>query len=84
MLTNKCVSTGGQKCHAKGRRKEIKMEEFMCGDKTNVEHEMCDCTSNNWSHRSIKKGLQKNLEVIPAIYSIDSPPPPKKKKTATL
>jgi len=71
MLTIRCVNTGGHKCHAKGSRKEIKMEEFMCGDKTNGEHEMCDRTSNNWSHRSSNKGLQKNWEVIAAIYSID-------------
>jgi len=71
MLTNRRVNTGGQKCHAKRSRKEIKMEEFMCGDKTNVEREMCDRTSNNWSHRSSNKGLQENWEVIPAIYSVD-------------
>jgi len=71
MLTIRCVNTGGQKCHAKRSRKEIKMEEFICGDKTNGEHEMCDRTSNNWSHRSSNKGLQKNWELIAAIYSID-------------
>ena len=42
----------------------------MCGDKTNVEHEMCDRTSNNWSHRSSSKGLQKNWVVVPAKHSL--------------
>jgi len=43
----------------------------MCGDKMNVAHEMCDRTSNNWSHRRSNKVLQKNWEVISAKYSID-------------
>jgi len=39
-----------QKCCAKGSGKEVKIQEFMYRDTTNVEPEMYDCTSNNWSH----------------------------------
>jgi hypothetical protein len=59
MPTNRCVNTSEQKCHAKGCIKYIQID-LICGDKTNVEHEMCDRISNNWSHRISKKGLQKN------------------------
>ena len=34
----------------KRKRKKVKMQEFMYRDTTNVELEMYDCTSNNWSH----------------------------------
>jgi len=30
--------------------KEVKIQEFVYRDTTNVEPEMYDCTSNNWSH----------------------------------
>jgi len=30
--------------------KEVKIQEFMYRDRANVEPEMYDCTSNNWSH----------------------------------
>jgi len=37
-------------------RNENKMQEFMYGDVTNVEHgEMCDNTGSNWSHRNSGK-----------------------------
>jgi len=35
---------------AKGRGKEVKIQEFVYRDTANVEPEMYDCTSNNWSH----------------------------------
>ena len=39
-----------QKCCAKGSGKEVKIQEFVYRDTANVEPEMYDCTSNNWSH----------------------------------
>src|SRR5215510_6146753 len=42
--------TGRQKCCAKGRGKELKIQEFMFRDTTNVEPEMYGYTNNNWSH----------------------------------
>ena len=45
-------NTYGQKCRAKGSTKEAKMQQFMYRDTANVEHEMCDCTGNMWSHRN--------------------------------
>ena len=32
--------------------KEAKIQEFMYGDKTNVERAMYDCTGNKWSHQN--------------------------------
>ena len=34
----------------KRKRKEVKIQEFVYRDTANVEPEMYDCTSNNWSH----------------------------------
>jgi len=50
MHTDRCGNTGRQKCCAKGKGKEVKIQEFMYRDTTNVEPEMYDCTGNNWSH----------------------------------
>ena len=36
----------------KRKWKKVKVQEFMYRDTTNVEPEMCDYTSNNWSHRN--------------------------------
>jgi hypothetical protein len=55
MHTDRCGNTSGQKCHAKGSRRETKIQQFVYRDTANVEHEMCDCTGNNWSHRSGNK-----------------------------
>ena len=52
MHTDKCGNTSGQKYRTKGRRKEIKIQEFMNRDTKNVEHEMYDYTGKNWSHRN--------------------------------
>jgi hypothetical protein len=38
----------------------------------NVELQMCDYTSNNWSIRIVRKGLRKYLEAIPGKHSTDS------------
>jgi hypothetical protein len=45
-------NTSGQKCHTKGSRKLIKIQEFMYRDTVNVEHEMYDHTSSNWNHQN--------------------------------
>jgi hypothetical protein len=50
MHTDRCGNTWRQKCCAKGRGKEVKIQEFRYRDTTNVEPEMFDYTSNNWSH----------------------------------
>ena len=50
MHTDRCGNTHRQKCCAKGRGKEVKIQEFVYRDATNVEPEMYDYTSNNWSY----------------------------------
>jgi hypothetical protein len=50
MHTDICGSTCRQKYCAKGSGKEVKIQEFMYTDSANVEPEMYDHTSNNWSH----------------------------------
>ena len=47
-----------QKCCAKGSGKEVKIQEFMYKDTTNVETEMYDYTSNNWSHWNSNEKLK--------------------------
>ena len=51
----------GQKFHAKGSRKEGKIQEFMYRDAMNVEHEMYDYTSNNWSHRNSNESFKEKF-----------------------
>ena len=41
--------------------KEVKIREFVYRDKTNVEPEMYDCTSNNWSHCNCNEKLKEKL-----------------------
>ena len=50
MYTDRCGNTRRQKCCAKGSGKEVKIQELMYRDTTNVEPEMYDYTNNNWSH----------------------------------
>jgi len=50
MHTDICGKTRRQKCRAKGSGKEVKIQEFKYRYTTNVEPEMYDYTSNNWSH----------------------------------
>ena len=52
--------------------KEVKIQEFVYRDTTNVEPEMYDCTSNNWSHWNSNEKFKENLETIPGKHSIDS------------
>ena len=55
MYTDRRGNTRRQKCCAKGSGKEVKMQVFMYRDKMNVEPEMYDYTSNNWSHWNSKR-----------------------------
>jgi len=48
--------------------KQLKYKEYMFRDTTNVEYEMYDCTSNNWSQGSVTKDIKKNLEAIQGKY----------------
>jgi len=50
MHTDRCGNTRRQKWLAKGSGKEVKIQEFSYRGTTNVEPEMYDYTSNNWSH----------------------------------
>jgi len=40
---------------------KVKIQEFMNRDKTNVDPEMYDCTSNNWSHWNSNEKLQEKF-----------------------
>ena len=61
MHTDGYDNTCRQKCCAKGRGKEVKIQEFMYGDTTNVEPETYNCTSNNWSHWNSNEKLKKKF-----------------------
>ena len=52
--------------------KEVKVQEFMYRDTTNVEPEMCDYTSNNWSHWNSNEKPKEEFESCTGKHSIDS------------
>jgi len=54
-------NTRRQKCFAKGSGKEVEIQEFMYRDTTNVEPELYDYTSNNWSHWNSNEKLKEKL-----------------------
>jgi hypothetical protein len=56
--TDRCGNTRSQKCRAKGSGEEVKMQEFRYRDTTNVEPEMYDYTSYNWSHWNSNEKLK--------------------------
>ena len=58
MHTDGCGNTRRQKCCAKGSGKEVKIQELMYRDITNVETEMYDYTSNSWSHWNSNEKLK--------------------------
>ena len=60
MHTDRCGNTGIQKC-AKGSGKEVKIQEFMYRGATNVEPEMYDCSSKNWSHWNSNEKLKEKF-----------------------
>ena len=57
MRTVRRDKTRRQKSDAEGRREgaQIRVQEFMFGDKRIVEYEMSEHTGNNWSHRNSNK-----------------------------
>jgi len=61
MHTDRCGITRRQKCCAKGSGKEVKIQEFIYKDITNVEPEMYDYTSNNWSHSNSNEKLKEQF-----------------------
>jgi hypothetical protein len=61
MHTDRCGNTRRQKCCAKGSEKEVKIQEFMYKDTTNVEPEMYNYTSNNWSHWNSNEKLKEKF-----------------------
>jgi len=61
MYTDICGNTRRQKCCAKGSGKECKTQEFMYRGTTNVEPEMYDYTSNNWSRWNCNEILRKKF-----------------------
>jgi len=62
MHTDRCGNTRREKCCAKGSGKEVKIQEFIIyRDTTNVEPEMHDCTSNNWSHWNSNEKLKEKF-----------------------
>jgi predicted Ser/Thr protein kinase len=72
MHTDRRGCTCRQKCGAKGSG-EVKIQELKHRDTTNVEPEMYDYTSNNWSHTGVvTRSLRKNMEAVPGKHSIDS------------
>jgi len=58
MHTDRCDNTFREKCFAKGIGKEVKIQELMYRDTTNVEPEMYDYTNNNWSHWNSNEKLK--------------------------
>ena len=79
MHTDRCGNTRRHKCCAKGSGKEVKIQQFVYRHGTNVEPEMYDCTSNNWSHWNSNEKLKEKFETVAGKHSIDS-----LQKTATL
>jgi hypothetical protein len=61
MLNDRCGNTKEQKCHAKGSRKEAKIQEFMYRAATNVKLEMYNCTDHNCSHRNSNTRLDEKF-----------------------
>jgi hypothetical protein len=64
MHTDRCGNTRRQKYRARGSGKEDKTHEFMYRDKTNVEPEMLDYTSNIQNQRSSNKIFKEKFESV--------------------
>ena len=72
MHTDRCGNTHRQKCCAKGSGKEVKIQEFVYRDTKNVEPQMYDCTSNNWSHWNSNEKFKEKFGNCTRKHSIDS------------
>jgi hypothetical protein len=65
MHTHTCGNTRRQKCLAKGRGREAKIQDCIYIDTTNVEHEITTTPVKTGATGILTKGLRKNLEAIP-------------------
>jgi len=76
MHVDRCDDICGHKCCAKGSTKEVKIQQFMYKDTTNVEHEMCACTvpAICGATGTVTKGIKNNLEAKAGKHSADSVP----------
>ena len=61
MHTDRCGNIRRQKFVQKEAEKKLKKKEFMYRDTTNVEPEMYDYTSNNWSHWNSNERLKEKF-----------------------
>jgi len=61
MHTDRCGNTRRQNCCAKGSGKEDKIQDFMYRYKMNVEPEMYNNTSKNWSHWNSNEKLKEKF-----------------------
>ena len=59
--TDRCGNTRRQKCCAKGSGREVKIQEFLYRDATNVEPGMYGCTGYNWSHWNSNEKLKEKI-----------------------
>ena len=58
MHSGRCGNTRRRKCCVKGSGKQVKTQEFLHRDTTNVEPEMDNYASNNWSHWNSNEKLK--------------------------
>ena len=76
MHTDRCGNTRRQKCRAKGSGNEVKIEEFMYRDTTEIQRMWnLKCTIVPVIIVTIgivTRSLKKNLESVPGKHSIDS------------
>jgi len=72
MHTDRCGNTRTQKCCAKGNGKEVKIQEFMYIDTTNVEPEIQIIPVTIGVTEIVTRSLRKNMETVPGKHSIDS------------
>ena len=72
MHTDRCGNTRRQKCCAKGSGKEVKIQEFVYRDTTNMEPKMYDYTNKIGATGIVTRSLRKNLEAVPGKHSTDS------------
>ena len=71
MHTDRCGNTCRQKC-AKGRGKEVKIQEFMYRDRANVDQKYTIIPVTIGATGIVTRSLRKNLEAVPGKHSIYS------------
>jgi hypothetical protein len=72
MHTDRCGNGNGQERNALEAENLLKIQEFTFRDKSNVGHEMCDCTSSNWDHRNSNKKVKVKFGRRTGKHSVDS------------